>query len=216
MTASWREPRQPRPLAAEVHVWRAELDRGDERAEPELPADERERAAGMRSDRIRRRWVAARRALRLVLGGYLDEDPARIALQLGSRGKPELAAPSLPLRFNLSHSGDLALVAVALDREVGVDVEAIKQRRGLAELARRALSADEAAAVRAAPAEAQLGVFHDAWVRHEAIAKCLGVGLGAPLPAAPVTVSALDTGPGYAAAIAVAGEAPAPLQRFAL
>jgi 4'-phosphopantetheinyl transferase len=216
MTAGWRAgPRQPPALAAEMHVWCAELDCAD-RALDLLPADERERAAGMRLARVRGRWIAARRALRLVLSRYLDEDPAKIELRLGSRGKPELAAPASPLRFNLSHSGGLALVAVALDREVGVDVEAIKPRRRMTELARRALSVEAAEAVRAASPEAQAVIFHDAWVQREAIAKCLGVGLGAPLPADPVAVTSLDAGHGYAAAIAVAAEAMAPLHRFTL
>ena len=145
-------------------------------------------------------------ALREVLGRYVDEQPAGIELRTGAHGKPALADPSSPLRFNLSHSGDLALVAVTQGREVGVDVERIRPRRNLPGLADRALDPAAAAAVHAAPPDAQLTAFHEAWARREAIAKCLGTGLGAPLPPSPVAVQPLDAAPGYAAAVAVAGD----------
>jgi phosphopantetheinyl transferase len=139
----------------ELHVWQARLEPG-----------------------------AARWALRGVLSRYLDKDPAAIELRLGERGKPMLADPDAALRFNLSHSGELVLIAVCRDREVGVDVQRMRKRT-----------------VRERPVE-----FYAEWTRREAIAKCHGVGLWAPLPDAPVAVCKLDTEPGYAAALAVAGE----------
>lgn len=135
---------------------------------------------------------AARWALRGVLSRYLDEDPAAIELRLGERGKPMLADPDAALHFNLSHSGELALIAVCRDREVGVDVQRMRRRRG-----------------RERPAE-----FYAEWTKREAIAKCHGVGLWAPLPDAPVTVSELAIDPGYAAAIAIAGETMPAIERF--
>jgi 4'-phosphopantetheinyl transferase len=162
----------------------------------------------------RRRWVAARWALRTVLGCYLEVEPEEVELRLGPRGKPVLAATGESLRFNLSHSGELALIAVARGLEIGVDVERIDPRRDVLALAPRALGPEEAAAVREAPAGERSAAFHAAWTRREAVAKCLGVGLGAPLPEAAAAVSALDAGPGFAAAVAVAaGEVP-PLRRF--
>ena len=92
----------------------------------------------------------ARRALRELLGAYLDAPPEAIALVAGPLGKPELADAAL--RFNLSHSAGLALVAVARDRAVGVDVERIDSRREVLALAGRALEPEAAAAVRSAPA----------------------------------------------------------------
>lgn len=142
-------------LAADVHVWQARLEPG----------------AG--------RW-----ALRQVLSRYLDEDPAAIELRLGERGKPMLADSDAALHFNLSHSGGLVLIAVCRHREVGVDVQRMRKRRG-----------------RERPSG-----FYAEWTRREAIAKCHGVGLWAPLPDAPVAVCELDVEPGYAAALAVAGE----------
>ncbi len=216
MTAGWESgPQRPPALAAELHVWSTALH-GERDAAPELSTDERERAARIRSDRNRGRWVAARRALRLVLGRYLELDPGQIALQLGEHGKPALDASPPSLRFSISHSGELALIALALDREVGVDVEEIDRRRKVTELARVGLEPEAAAAVRAAPAARQADVFYAAWVRHEAVVKCLGVGLGAALPPTPVAVSGIEVQSGYAAAAAIAGETMPPLRRFRL
>jgi 4'-phosphopantetheinyl transferase len=141
----------------------------------------------MRRDDARRRWVATRWALRNVLGRYLGRDPAAIELRFGKRGKPMLAESDALLRFNLSHSGELALIAISDQREVGIDVQLLRSR----------------------PAE-----FYADWTRREAIAKCHGTGLWAPLPEAAVAVAALDAGPGYAAAVAIAGEQMPPLERF--
>jgi 4'-phosphopantetheinyl transferase len=208
-------PRRRPALAAEAHVWCADLDR-ERYAALELPAHEQERASRIRSDRNRQRWVAARQALRLVLARYLGQDPERIEFSLGEHGKPALAASPPPLHFNISHSGELALIALALEREVGVDVEGIDRRRRVTELARVGLKPGEAAAVRAAHAERQADVFYDAWVRREAVAKCLGVGLGEPLPQVPVAVCGLEVGDDHAAALAIAGKTMPPLRHFRL
>jgi 4'-phosphopantetheinyl transferase len=137
----------------------------------------------------RGRWIAARWALRGVLGRYLRQDPAGIELRTGSLGKPMLAEKGESLRFNLSHSGDLALVAIARGREVGVDVERIGARTA--------------------------GFYAD-WTRREATAKCFGTGLGAPLPDDPVILLDLDAPPGFAAAVAVSGDAAPALRRFTI
>jgi 4'-phosphopantetheinyl transferase len=165
----------------EVHVWSVEL----------------------RSDGRRERRAEAGRALRRVLGGYLDRDPGQIELRAGSAGKPALVAPFQPLRFNLSHSGRLALVAVARDREVGIDVEDMSRPRDFSRLARRWLGPRVATEIEATPRHDRAAAFYAAWTRHEAAGKCLGSGLSEkqrrPLPAV-----ALDVGPAHAAALAAA------------
>jgi 4'-phosphopantetheinyl transferase len=170
-----------------LHVWRARLDGGGWPGAGDLPAVERERAAAMHRAEARGRWVAARWALREVLGRYLGRDPAAIELRFGERGKPMLAEPGASLRFNLSHSGELALIAIGEEREVGVDV----QRTG-----------------------SRPAAFYAGWTRREAVAKCHGTGLWAPLPEAPVSVVELDAGPGYAAAAAIEGAEMPAVERF--
>jgi 4'-phosphopantetheinyl transferase len=170
-----------------LHVWHARLDGGDWPNAENLPVAERERAAAMHRGAARRRWVAARWALREILAGYLGRDPAGIELRFGERGKPTLAEADRPLHFNLSHSGERALIAISEEREVGVDVQLIGSR----------------------PAQ-----FYAEWTRREAVAKCHGAGLWAPLPDTAVSVAELDAGPRYAAAVAIAGERMPPLERL--
>jgi 4'-phosphopantetheinyl transferase len=217
MNVSWPPgPRRPAAPSGEVHVWRTELGRGVWPSHELLPPQERERAERMPRPLFRDRWVASRWALRGVLGRYLGEDPATVSLRLGERGKPALAEPTATLRFNLSHSGALALIAVTEGREVGVDVEEVDPGRDVVGLAERGLDPAAAATVRAAEPEARVATFHQAWARREAAVKCLGSGLGAPLPPDPVAVSDFDAGPGYAAALAVEGPEALPHRCFSL
>lgn len=171
----------------ELHLWHAALDRGDWPRAESLPEAERERAADIVRDQARKRWVASRWALRGVLGGYLGREPAEVELSLGERGKPRLADAGSALRFNLSHSKELALVAIATGREVGVDVQWIGSR--------------------------PVG-FYAGWTRREAITKCHGVGLAATAPETPVAIASLDLGPRFAATVAVASEEVPPLRHF--
>jgi 4'-phosphopantetheinyl transferase len=198
-------PERPTLAEGEVHVWRAELN-GPWPGPEGLPAPERERAAAFLHEDAVGRWVASRWALRLVLARYRDEPAAEIALELGENDKPQLADPSSGLRFNLSHSGDLALVAVTQGREVGVDVEEIEPARDLLVLAERALAPAAVAEIRAAAPADQPRAFYRAWTRHEARLKCLGIGLGGTDPGDPVSIANLDVASGYAAAVAVTGE----------
>lgn len=153
--------------------------------------------------------VPARQTLQRVLGLYLGEEPEQIELAAGAHGKPRLAEEPARLAFNLSHSGDLALVALAADREVGVDVERVKPGRNLVALAERALAPEAVATVREASQPERTRLFYELWTQHEARLKCLGVGLASPPPvtAGPVAVHPLAINPGFAAAVAVAGEA---------
>jgi 4'-phosphopantetheinyl transferase len=179
-----RYPDAPEPPGrGEAHVWRVELP-----------------ATGGRA--------AARGALREILGAYLGVEPAAVALTVGENGKPELADGQPQLSFNLSHSGGLALVAVAAGgTAVGVDVERLRPRRDLARLAARWLPAADSAAVAAAADDEREGAFYAAWTRHEARAKCTGAGLSGPPPGPEVIALGLEIDPGYAAALAVDGGA---------
>ena len=128
-------------LAAEVHLWLASLQPP---AEPlaaltaTLTVDERERAARFRFPEHRDRFIAGRGLLRELLGAYLDQPATLIRFNQGSRGKPTLVGQPAEtgLHFNLSHSGDRALYAIA-QREVGVDLEAMERRLDCAAVAER-------------------------------------------------------------------------------
>lgn len=178
------------PGRGEAHVWRVDLG-----------------AAGGRAE--------ARAASRAILARYLGAEPEEVELTAGERGKPELAASPPPISFNLSHSGGLALVAVAAGgAEVGIDVERLRPRRDLARLAARWLPEDDAKAIAAAHERDREVVFYAAWTRFEARAKCTGAGLGGPPPGPEVVALALDVDAGYAAALATRGAPPTVVHRL--
>src|SRR5215218_481310 len=201
------------PPAAEVHLWRGDLDQPGWRGADDLPEDERRRAAAILRPLPQRRWVASRWFLRGVLARYLDRPPAEIRFAAGEHGKPRLAEAAGGLAFNLSHSEDRALVAVAAGREVGVDVERIVVERDPVALAEKGLGPEGAAAVRAAPESERPRTFHRRWADHEARLKCLGVGLGGQEPpeSVAIAVQQLDLEPGFAASVAITGE-PLPIR----
>jgi 4'-phosphopantetheinyl transferase len=152
-------------------VWVAELDATEDLGGLLSPA-ERERARRFARRRDGRRWGSSRGLLRLLLGEYLHADPRILRLEVGEHGKPRLAGEHAWLRFNMSHSGAVALYAVAREAEVGVDIEG--PRRQL-ERAFGSASAVQLGRLEEAERERE---FLRLWVRHEAQLKCRGVGLG--------------------------------------
>ena len=217
----------------EVHVWRTSLNVSDEvvrSLESLLSEDEQLRASRFAFERIRRRFVVRRGQLRSVLARYLNQNPRELRFEYGLQDKPRLVAEPAweTLSFNTTHSYDMALFAVAHRREVGIDLEKIRDDFEPAEIANRHFAASEAAALEAAPLESRLPLFFDFWTCKEAWIKAMGGGLSIPLnqfeirlepgksPARVVSlglpivgpqwfVHRLRIAPGYAAALAVAG-----------
>jgi 4'-phosphopantetheinyl transferase len=138
-----------------------------------LTADELLRAGRMRSDEGRRRAVVSRAALRKLLARELGSAPEAVAFTVGPHGKPRLDGGDSAVRFNLSHSADLALIAIARGAEVGVDVEQIRPRRDLGGVARRVFTEAEREAV----AVGGDAAFYRHWVAKEAFVKATGRGI---------------------------------------
>ncbi len=189
----WRRP--PDDLHAsheEVHLWRASLRVGDalhERLWAALAPAERDRAERFRIASARGRFVAARGFLRVLLGRYLREEPEEVLLGQEPLGKPIVLGPhAQALRFNLSHSADLAVYAVALGREVGVDVEEVRPDLDVDPLLRW-LSDEEQRALRTLSPDRRVEVFFATWTRKEAVVKALGQGLRLPFRGFSVGVS---------------------------
>ena len=184
-----------RPESAALERWRATLS-DDERREVS-----RRRVAGPA-------WAAARGALRVILGLYLGEPPAALALAREPLGKPHLSGRDAP-QFSVAWREDLALIGVASDRSVGVDLEREREDADIAALARDHLSLVDQAAILNAPVERRRTVFFEAWARHEARRKLHGLALEDPLPgldgASVVIVRALNVPDGWAAAVAAEG-----------
>lgn len=209
-------PRSP-PAVAEVDVWRVALDAPPDVVSVQrrlLSPPEAARADRFQRARHRRRFTVARGALRWVLGSYLRRPPQAIELTYGERDKPRLAGPVVGhgnLQFNLSHSAELALVAVTSGAEVGIDVEAVRPLADAAELAERYFSPGERAALAACSDAERQAAFYRCWTRKEAYVKAVGDGVGLGLDRFEVS---LDAG-GGARFIALA-DAPAGASAWSL
>lgn len=187
----------------ETHVWRVSL--GGHSADYERPdlhgflsPEERERVRRFYSPKHGMRYAIAHAALRRVLGEYLARNPLELQFENGEHGKPELIDPSTrsrhALHFNLSHSGDLALIAVSHEGAVGVDVEQWRERIQPLEIAERFFSAHEQQSLFALPRDnpehIQRGFF-STWSRKEAYLKATGHGISRGLHHFDVTVAQL-------------------------
>jgi len=220
----------------EVHVWRVCLQQSCAAVQPLLnilSSDEQLRASKYYFQRDRERFVLTRGMLRIILSRYINLAPGQISFSHNQYGKPAIssAAKNSPLRFNVSHSNRLALFAVMYEREVGVDLEWVRDDFASLELAERFFSPAEVTALRALPTGARTNAFFECWTRKEAYVKACGRGLSYPLhrftvsltPDTPAALLSTDDNPceasrwsiinlcpaaGYRAALAV--EAPPP------
>lgn len=186
MSDTWAMPSGfPDLLPRQIHVWSLKTERDPAAGLALLSAEERQRADRFRTDLLRARFVAAHAALRLLLGRALDISADRLRFRQNSWGKPELAEGDL--RFNLSHSGPWAVVALAWGIEVGVDVETVSHQPPL-EVAGIAYSAAERAALSGLSGEGLTAAFYAVWTRKEALSK--GIGRGFSFDFTGFTVSA--------------------------
>jgi 4'-phosphopantetheinyl transferase len=171
----------------EVHVWHTSLSLSEDDVAPLrdlLTPDERDRVARFIVPAPRVQYIASRAFLRSALGRYLQADPRALRFQTTAHGKPYLAADAHPgntLRFNLSHSEGVAVLAVTRNREIGVDVERLRPKVEAVALANRFFSAEESAWLRAQPASATIASFYACWTAKEAYVKARGEGLSIPL-----------------------------------
>jgi len=171
-------------LGTGIHIWRVRLDvrqSSFDRLNGALSESERDRAQRFRFDRLRQQFTIAHGALRFVLGRYLSIAPDRVRFAEGSHGKPEVAEPATTIRFNVSHSEALAVIAIADGRDVGVDIEAIRPVPELEEIAQRYFSDQEADALMHTAPGAREQNFFRIWTRKEAFIKAIGDGLSFPL-----------------------------------
>jgi 4'-phosphopantetheinyl transferase len=193
MRLVWPELARPQDLSAdEAHVWAIPFDAHAPSAEPLecLSEDERRRAEQFQFDAPRRRFVAARLALRRLLGEYLDMPAANVSLAYSRFGKPRLGEPHGDLlRFNLAHTSNLVLVAVTRGCDVGVDIEQLRPVHHLESIARRYLHPAEAKDILAAPLELRHEAFLRCWTAKESVIKSIGTGLTDSLGAFRVPVA---------------------------
>ena len=181
-TGRWlTSPPSPKIAEDEVHVWKVDLSApvSDVRM---LSRDEHERAARFHFERDRHHFKAARSALRTVLGRYLNLPPGSLEFGQTEYGKPFLTNPEAAgVLFNLSHSGEVALIAVAREREVGVDVEFMRADFATNEVAEHFFSVAEIYTLSGLGPQLRTQAFFNCWTRKEAYVKARGEGLSMPL-----------------------------------
>ena len=214
----WQIP--PESIVAqhdEVHVWRVFLNNAPtwvQTLSQVLSVDERQRAERIRLQRARQDFIVTRALLRILIGRYLRENPHEIRFNYGTNGKPKLAEDNdQALRFNLSHSQGLALYAVTLGRNVGIDVECVRSDDSIdaGMIAERFFSSQEIAALKSLPVAARLKAFFTCWTRKEAYLKARGDGLSMALDSFSVSLQ-----PGEPAAVLNVSSDPNEIVRWSL
>lgn len=209
--ADWKPAHaHPDIRPGEVHVWRIPLSENNpEQLGTLLSRDEWIRAQRFHFERDRVRYICGRGLLRTILSRYLNADPRDLSFVEGSHGKPELTGINSSLRFNLSHSDDLMLLAVTHARAIGVDLEVIRENVPVETLADYYFEPEEAWGLRLLPPPQRIWRFYELWTSAEARLKADGTGIGAGLKVLqPDRWSLLKLTPadGYTAALAVEGE----------
>ncbi|HJU91868.1 MAG TPA: 4'-phosphopantetheinyl transferase superfamily protein [Pyrinomonadaceae bacterium] len=223
-------PASPSLQSGEIHVWRVDLEQPEEVVQQfrsTLEDDELNRADRFHFDKDRRAFTVSRGFLRHVLGRYTATKPEALRFSYGPYGKPSLDQNDSSLRFNMSHSRGVGLVAVSEAKELGVDVEYIRADFASEDIARRFFSANEVAAFNALPIQQRVAAFFRCWTRKEAYIKAIGRGLSQALDGFDVTLapeappallradeddasrwwlSDIDVGSDYAAALVVEGQ----------
>jgi 4'-phosphopantetheinyl transferase len=193
-TSAWPILHEPPALTAgAVHVWRLRLDLAPAQIASlrrVLNDAERFRADRFHAERHRHRFIACRAQVRKLLAGYLNESPERINFVHGPHGKPALSDSYRVsgIHFNVSNSHDMALCAVALQCELGVDVEYLREGRDHEGLAARFFAPPEIEALGRLPADRRTAAFFNCWTRKEAVLKAVGIGIAFPLDRLVVTL----------------------------
>ena len=184
---SWNSP--PLDLTfdlGEIHVWRVSLAQTEsclQSLQQTLSTDERTKADRFRFPKDRSQFIVSRGALRAILSRYLNISSHILRFDYNPYGKPSLivAQGGNTLRFNLSHSRGLALIALTKNRDIGVDIEGINPNFSCLEIAEKFFSPLENSVLRSLPEHLQATAFFTCWTRKEAYIKAVGKGLSIPL-----------------------------------
>lgn len=161
-----------------IDVWHFPLLKPPEQSDSILNEEEKARAQRFYFPRHQRRFTTARATMRLILSRYLNMDAAAIEFNFNKQGKPFINHPSL-LEFNLSHSGEIALLAVGKRFPVGIDLEIFSSRPYIS-IGNTLFSETEIDALKQAPDSMKALTFFHLWAQKEAFIKAGGLGLSYP------------------------------------
>ncbi len=213
-----------------VHLWQRSLNASEhsiQACHELLLPEEREKANRYRVEHPRSDYILTRGTLRSLLSKYLHFSPTQITFRYTEHGKPFLENSAV--RFNVSHTEGLALMAFTLRHEVGIDVEKVRPQSDVRKLAERFFSMHERRALQNLNGDELHSAFFRCWTRKEAYIKAIGEGLSHPLHQFDVSIETnpeqallatrphpneagrwsirnVSVPPGYAAALAVGTE----------
>jgi 4'-phosphopantetheinyl transferase len=196
ISESFRLPSLDLKLANdEIHIWCTSLDQPTsllERLVCTLSIDERARAGRFYFEEDRKRFIIRHGILRMILGYYLGVKAGELQFSHGRNGKPRLADTfrNRTIPFSMSSSEGLALYGFTRNREIGIDVECVRDIPEMDQIAELIFSAAEALAYHALPEHLKREVFFASWTRKEAFLKATGDGLSRPLDKIELTVDA--------------------------
>ncbi len=214
---SWNSPPLDLTLdLGEIHVWRVSLDQTEsclQSLQQTLSTDERTKADRFRFPKDRSQFIVSRGALRAILSRYLNISSHILRFDYNPYGKPSLIVTQggNTLRFNLSHSRGMALIAITKNRDIGVDIEGINPNFSGLEIAEKFFSPLENSVLRSLPEHLQATAFFTCWTRKEAYIKAVGKGLSIPLNQFDVSLA-----PGEPAALLNVEENPEEASKWSL
>jgi 4'-phosphopantetheinyl transferase len=175
------DPTDAREPPVDVWSWRIDIDASCARRESEcLTRDELDRSEKLSRPELRSRFQATRGRMRRILAAYSSVSASELRLRYGANGKPSIDAGGRQApHFNLTHSDQMAALAVSPTRPVGIDIEHVQPVE--VHVAEEVFSPSEMAAFEELPEEERLRAFYSGWTRKEAIVKAIGEGLSLPL-----------------------------------
>ncbi len=170
-------------LKTEVHIWFINLNKTIEvidSLKQFLSENEISKASKFRFEKDKNCSIITRGALRYLSGKYLKMNPENIIFKYGDHGKPNLDMKT-DLKFNVSHSGNLAVIGFVLKNDIGVDIEQLKYDFEVMDIVNNYFSQHEIETLKKLPIEEQTNGFYRCWTRKESFIKAKAKGLSFPL-----------------------------------
>ncbi len=171
----------------QIHIWKIDVNNKalnlNHLYTNVLSVDEKRRAGRLRSEKDKKRFVISRGLLRENLGHYTGVNPSEIVFTYNNHGKPGIKPEHNRenIKFNVSHSRDLAVYAICANREIGVDLEYIREVSSADRIIKRFFTSEEKDYYNSLPRYKKKMAFFTLWTRKEAYSKARGMGIGLPL-----------------------------------
>ena len=209
----WQQNTEPceTPKPGELHLWLIPLLEADMDLSERLSTDEQKRLAALHHESDKQRFTTARVSMRAILSGYLNVHPDTLCFSYGVKGKPLLSSPTSGIQFNISHTNDLALLAVSRDIPLGIDLEMLKQRPNARRIAQRIFDPQIHRRLMQLGDKDFMTAFLLYWTQHEARVKAIGEGVFSEnAQQAMIECKSFTPRQGWIASIAAEGRLPDP------